>query len=93
MLVVAVVGFHHKHGNIVEWIFPEDASTAAVLDDAFRDSLAFAALPDGAHHASEVDENDWSYFAMPRPEGDRGVVLDSGGGGVARQWRGLPGSA
>ncbi|KAJ1462798.1 transport protein Avl9-domain-containing protein [Pelagophyceae sp. CCMP2097] len=57
--IVAVVGFHHTRGNVVESLWPED-----VFETSSADTLAFTALPDGAHHAKADD--DWAYFSIPR---------------------------
>mmetsp|Transcript_3884 Transcript_3884/g.5430 ORF Transcript_3884/g.5430 Transcript_3884/m.5430 type:complete len:793 (-) Transcript_3884:156-2534(-) len=58
-LALAIVGFHHKRGNVVEAVLPNSLEKS--------DELAFGALPDGAHHSSELEA--WSYLSVSRNEG------------------------
>ena len=50
---VAVVGFDHARGNVLEWAFPG-------AEAAWSESLPFAALPDGAHHVAAGKGEVWA---------------------------------
>ena len=59
-LYVAVVGFDHSRGNVLEWAHP-------AADEPWVDALPFLALPDGAHHVG--DAGDACRFTAPGASG------------------------
>ena len=60
---VAVVGFDHARGNVLEWAFPG-------AEAAWSESLPFAALPDGAHHVA-AGKGEVCRFAVQREDKTR----------------------
>ena len=58
-----VIGFDHKIGSIVEFVYPPP--TEGDLDEEVLKSLTFLGLPDGSH---SVDE-DYSFFITPDGKG------------------------
>ena len=60
---VAVVGFDHARGNVLEWAFPG-------AEAAWSESLPFAALPDGAHHVA-AGKGEVCRFAVVREDKSR----------------------
>ena len=61
---VAVVGFDHARGNVLEWAFPG-------AEAAWSESLPFAALPDGAHHVA-AGKGEVCRFAVVREKTSHG---------------------
>ena len=59
-LYVAVVGFDHSRGNVLEWAHP-------AADGPWVDAVPFLALPDGAHHVG--DAGDACRFTAPGASG------------------------
>ena len=60
---VAVVGFDHAKGNVLEWAFPG-------AEAAWSESLPFAALPDGAHHVA-AGKGEVCRFSVRREDNQR----------------------
>ena len=70
VLHVAVVGFHHKRGTILEYSYPPlqegEPHNSPVLP-AVWSCLPALALPDGAHH----HHKDSSVFLLPSKDSSR----------------------
>lgn len=60
---IFVVGFDHKIGSIIEFIYPEPDEN--VIDDGFKKALTFIGLPDGSH----MLQNDYTFFVVPDKNG------------------------
>ena len=57
-----VIGFDHKIGSIVEFVYPEPQEA---LNDEVYKSLTFLGLPDGSHSV----DSDYSFFITPDGNG------------------------
>jgi hypothetical protein len=58
-----VIGFDHKIGSIIEYVYPEPSP--GDLDEEVQRSLTFLGLPDGAHSVT----SDYSFFITPDGKG------------------------
>ena len=76
ILHVAVVGFHHKRGTILEYSYPPlmagESHNSSVLPPAWV-CLPALALPDGAHH----HDRDSSVFLLPAKDSNRALFAVS----------------
>lgn len=59
-----VIGFDHKIGSIVEFVYPEPQSNDDLNDEVLK-SLTFLGLPDGSHSV----DSDYSFFITPDGKG------------------------
>ena len=64
ILHIAVIGFHHKRGTILEYSYPPlcegESHNSSALPPAWN-CLPSLALPDGAHH----HDKDSTFFFLP----------------------------
>lgn len=58
-----VIGFDHKIGSIVEFVYPQPDE--GDLNDEVMKSLTFLGLPDGSHSV----DSDYSFFITPDGKG------------------------
>ena len=60
---ILVIGFDHKIGSIIEYIYPEPVH--GDVNEEVQWSLTFLGLPDGAHSVT----SDYSFFITPDGKG------------------------
>ncbi|MFH4979074.1 hypothetical protein AB6A40_005783 [Gnathostoma spinigerum] len=70
IILIAVIGFHHKKGCQVEYCYPSFGESISDIPEPWQ-NLPSLALPDGAHNTAE----DVIYFLLPSLENPNNSVF------------------